>query len=237
MAETVESGGVDAASERIAAVLFDIDGTLIDSNYLHVDSWSRAFHDVGLGVNESDIHHRIGMDSGQLLSALIGDDDAERLGDEIKRLHARYYAASAPRLRVFDGARELLAELDRRGITVVLATSAPEDELAMLREVLESEDPITAMTSSEDVETAKPDPHVVEIALQRAGTTANNALFVGDSIWDVQSAAAAGVATIGVLTGGSTAADLTEAGAVAVYDDVAALLAGLDDSAVAALFS
>lgn len=214
------------------AVLFDIDGTLVDSNYLHVESWAHAFATLGVAVDAWRIHRCIGMDSDRLLETLLGERAAE-LGDRAKDHHARYYADLAPRLRAFDGARELLSTLAARGTIVVLATSAPEDELAVLRDVLKVDDHVAHMTSSGDVETAKPEPDLIEVALARAGVEPQQAVLVGDTIYDVIAASRAGVRTVGVLSGGVPAAELLGAGAVAVYDHVAALLADLGGSPLA----
>ena len=213
------------------ALLVDIDGTLVDSNYLHIDAWSKAFADLDAPRDTWRVHGTIGMDSSKLLETLLGED-ASRLSDEAKNLHQSYYAATAPRLRAFDGARELLAEVSRRGGIVVLATSAPEEELTLLRDVLDSEDAIDHVTSSEDVEEAKPQPDLVQVALDRAGVDASHALFLGDAVWDVEAAARADVRCIGVLSGGVSEADLRAAGAIEVYADVATILRELDSSAL-----
>ena len=213
------------------ALLTDIDGTLVDSNYLHIDAWSKAFADLDAPRDTWRVHGTIGMDSTKLLETLLGDD-ASRLSDEAEHLHQHYYAATAPRLRAFDGARELLAEISRRGGIVVLATSAPEEELMLLRDVLDSEDAIDHVTSSEDVEQAKPEPDLVQVALDRAGVDASHALFLGDTVWDVEAAGRADVKCIGVLSGGVSEADLRAAGAIEVYPDVATLLRELDSSAL-----
>lgn len=216
-------------SMAIRAALFDIDGTLVDSNYLHVDAWSRAFDDIGHPVDSWRIHRSIGMDSEKLLDALLGDADADTR-DRASDRQSKHYASSIDRLRVFEGGRDLLRKLASRGITVVLATSAPETELKPLRSVLAIEDAIDVVTSSEDVGTAKPSPDIVQVALTRAGVEPSEAVMIGDSVWDVQAAGRAGVACIGVLSGGFSLEELREAGAAAVYSDVADLLAHLDDS-------
>jgi HAD superfamily hydrolase (TIGR01549 family) len=225
------------------AVLFDIDGTLVDSNYLHIDAWDRAFTSVGHPVDVWRIHRSIGMDSGKLLEALLGGKgeggdsgeggDADELGDDAKDLHSRYYLETTDRLRSFAGARDLLAELAKRGHPVVLATSAPENELKILLEVVDAEGAIDAVTSAEDVGTAKPDPDLIQIALDRAGVGPERAVMVGDSVWDIVAAERAGVASIGVLSGGFGREELLSAGAAAVYEDVAELLRELDDSPIA----
>jgi HAD superfamily hydrolase (TIGR01509 family) len=212
---------------QFRATLFDIDGTLVDSNYLHVEAWSHVFAELGIEVDAWRIHRSIGMDSAAMLDDLLPEGaDLE----EVKRLHTRYYEALAPRLRPFSGARELLAALDARGLTVVLATSAPQEELEKLRGVLQVEDSIAIVTSAEDVETAKPSPDIVRTAFERAEVSASEAVMIGDTVWDVAAAARAGVACIGVLSGGISAAELLDAGAIAVYTDVAELLDQLDQS-------
>jgi HAD superfamily hydrolase (TIGR01509 family) len=218
------------------AVFFDIDGTLIDSNYLHVEAWAHAFSDLGLSVDESDIHALIGMDAGELLAKLLGDD-ADEFGDRAKELHTSYYESLVPRLRVMEGAREILEALSARGVSVVLATSAPESELVHLRELLDAEKFLAAVTSGEDVSTAKPDPGIVSIALERAGSAPENTIMVGDAVWDVIAAKRAGVECIAVQTGGTSRAELEEAGAIAVYASVAELLESLDQSPLARLYA
>ncbi|MFU8945223.1 HAD family hydrolase [Mycetocola zhadangensis] len=205
------------------AVLFDVDGTLVDSNYLHVEAWAHAFADLDVDVPAWRIHRAIGQDSVKLLDALLGDR-ADELGNRGKELHSQYYKQLADRLKPLDGARDLLTTLHDRGLTVVLATSAPEDELEILTDTLDVNDAITATTNADDVETAKPDPSIVEVALGKAGVKAGNAIFVGDSVWDCIAASRAGVRTVGLLCGGFSSAELLSAGAIAIYDDPAALL-------------
>jgi HAD superfamily hydrolase (TIGR01509 family) len=211
------------------AVLFDIDGTLVDSNYLHVEAYAHAFADFDLAVDAWRIHRGIGMDGSKLMQSLLGDR-ADEWADRVKDRNAEHYRSLAPRLRAFDGARELLRVLAERDVTVVLATSAPENELELLRGVLDVEDALTAVTSDGDVETAKPAPDIVHVALERAKTDAADAVFVGDSVWDMEAATSVGVTAIGVLSGGVSARELLDAGATAVYADVAELLERIDES-------
>ena len=205
------------------AVLFDIDGTLVDSNYLHVDAWHRAFQTLGVDVEAWRIHRSIGQDAGELLASLVGEKDEAWL-TRAKDLHAENYKALAPRLRLLPGARELLAILDEEGIIVVLATSAPQEELDILLELLDSDDVIHATTNADDVDVAKPSPDIVAVALDRAGVTAHDAVFVGDSEWDVQAASRAGVRSFGMLTGGIAGDLLMRAGAERVFADPADIL-------------
>ena len=217
-----------------AAVLFDIDGTLVDSNYLHVFAWSMALNDVGHRVDDWRIHAAIGMDSSKLKESLLGDD-AERLDEAATEAHRARDGELSGELRPFAGARELIEECSNRGLRVVLATSAPEDELKKLRKALDSDDLYYAVTSSEDVETAKPEPDVVQVALSKGGVDSSRAIMVGDTVWDIEAASKAGVRCIGVMSGGIGPAELTAAGAIAVYNDVAALLGAFDDSPLSTL--
>jgi HAD superfamily hydrolase (TIGR01509 family) len=217
-----------------AAVLFDIDGTLVDSNYLHVAAWTRAFADIDIPVDAWRIHRSIGMDGTTLVATLAAgaDDDARA---RAKELHSRYYKETASLLRPLPGARGLLQAVEKLGVQPVLATSAPEDELAILRDVLDCDHLVSAMTSSEDVDTAKPRPDIINVALDRAGVKAQHAVFVGDAVWDVEACKRAGVVTIALLSGGVSKCELEEAGAHQVFDDALHLCQHLDDTPIAAL--
>lgn len=213
-----------------SAWLFDVDGTLVDSNYLHVAAWLHAFDAVNHPVPAWRIHRDLGMDSGQLLADLLGDD-AERLGSDAKDAHQQAYQATAHLLKPLPGAQELVRYLAGHGAAVVLATSAPPDELVILQRVLDVDDVLTAVTSADDVDTAKPDPGIVQIAIERSGRPAARAVFVGDAIWDMQAAQTAGIRRIGVLSGGISADELRSVGADDVFDDAAALRSSLGDTA------
>ncbi|MBA8817190.1 HAD superfamily hydrolase (TIGR01509 family) [Microbacterium halimionae] len=222
---------MDISPQKPVTVLFDIDGTLVDSNYLHVDAWDRALVAIERPAEMWRIHRGIGMDSGKLLDELLGDE-ASTLGDAAKEAQSRFYAELSDRIRPFQGARQLLEELDARGHRVVLATSAPQGELDTLLEVLDVNQYVDVVTSSEDVGTAKPSPEIIKVALDKASVSAGQAIMVGDAVWDIQSAKRAGVMSLGVLTGGYSADELLSAGAEAVYRDVADLLKKLDESVI-----
>lgn len=222
----------DAAAP--AAVLFDIDGTLVDSNYAHVAAWGRAAEEVGHPVANWRVHHAIGLDSGKLLDALM-PGAAEAVRERASELHARYYLADAADLRLLPGARELVQEVARRGLRAVLATSAPQDELDALLTILHLDDTLTAVTSAEDVAVAKPEPDVVHAALAKAGVDATNAVLIGDTVWDAIAATRAGVTMVGLRSGGIGAGMLGDAGATAVYDDAHDLLAHLGEGPIGEL--
>lgn len=215
------------------AVIFDVDGTLVDTNYLHAVTWWEAFRQYGHGVDMADIHRAIGMGSDKLLDHLLPDDRDRADDDGIRAAHKTLYREYWTRLRAFDGAADLLRACAARGSKVVLASSADGDEMQALLAALDAEDAITAVTSSADVEESKPAPDIVQVALDRAGVPADQAIFVGDTVWDVKACRHAGLPCVAVLTGGIGAGELREAGAVAVYDGPADLLQHLDDSPIA----
>ena len=219
---------------RPPAVLFDVDGTLVDSNYLHVHAWQRAFDAEGVAVEAWRIHRCIGMDGSTLVQTLAGSA-GEEFGEHLKELHTHYYREITPLLKPLPGAQDLLRRVAELGLQVVLATSAPEDELAILREVLDCDDVISEVTSSGDVDTAKPEPDIVEVALGRAHVTAQRAVFVGDAVWDAEASARAQVTSIGLLSGGVSRGELESAGATEVFENPLELLTQLEHSRIAAL--
>ena len=218
-----------------SGVLFDVDGTLVDSTYLHAVSWWEALRQHDADVPMAEIHRSIGMGSDKLLDHLLGRK--RDLPDETyEAAHDVLYGAWWERLRPLPGAPELLRAVAERGPAVVLASSAKEPELRQLRRVVGADDVIAAATSSFDAEESKPAPDILQAAIEQSGVDPGAAVFVGDSVWDVQAAARLDIPCIGLACGGTSADELSEAGAVAVYDDPAALLAALDDSAIAALY-
>jgi HAD superfamily hydrolase (TIGR01509 family) len=212
-----------------AAVLFDVDGTLVDSNYLHAVCWWEAFTQAGHDVPMARIHRSIGMGSGQMLDSLLPGRDRD--GDAgLRAAHGALYATYWSRQRPLPGAADLLRACKKRGLRVVLASSADAREFAALRGALDADDAIDEATSSADVERSKPAPDLVRVALDKAGVEPDAAVFVGDTVWDVEACGKAGVPCIGVLSGGISRAELLEAGAAEVYDGPAELLAGLPRS-------
>ncbi|MEV6211540.1 HAD family hydrolase [Kitasatospora sp. NPDC051914] len=215
-----------------AAALFDVDGTLLDTSYLHTLAWSEALAQFGLTPPMSRVHGAIGMAGTELLEHVLGPGRDRDLDSDISAAHQALYARFWPGLRAFDRAGELLREVAARGRRVVLASSASGRDLEAMRRVLDAEDVLWAATNADDVETSKPAPDLVHAALERSEAGPGEALFVGDTRWDVQAAAAAGVPCIGVTCGGIGECDLRAAGALEVHADPAALLAALDDSAL-----
>ena len=211
-------------SESVKAVLFDVDGTLIDTTYLHAVAWWEAFAQAGHDVPMAPIHRAIGMGSDQLLDALLPARRDTGADDGISAAHAALYSVYWSRLRPLPGAADLLRACRRHGLQVVLASSAGPGELDKLRAILDADDAVDEATSAGDVEQSKPAPDLVRVALDKAGLALAEAMFVGDAVWDVQACERAGVACVGVLSGGVSAAELREAGAVRVYRDPADIL-------------
>jgi len=213
------------------AVLFDVDGTLLDTNYFHTVSWWKALQEAGEDIAMARIHPLIGMGSDQLLTDLLGE---EREG--YSDLHAKYYKAFKEDLHAFPRAPDLLAEVAGRGVQVVLATSSKEEDLDKLIDALGAKDGvIDEIVHGDMVGSSKPAPDIFAVALDRLDLDPERTMVVGDTRWDIEAAAKIGLDVVTVLTGGWTRRDLTDAGAVAVYDDVAELLANLDDSPLARL--
>jgi HAD superfamily hydrolase (TIGR01549 family) len=203
-----------------AAVILDIDGTLVDTNYHHALAWYRAFRQNEVMVPVWRIHRAIGMGGDQLISALAGDQVEEEKGDDIRDAEKPLYMAMIEEVEPFEGARELVRDLsgDR---TVVLASSAKQDEVEHYLELLDAEEVVAGWTTSADVEQTKPEPDLVEAALDKAGT--REAVMVGDSVWDCEAARRAGIEAVAVLSGGYAEAELRGAGAREVFESVADL--------------
>ncbi|MER7778811.1 HAD family hydrolase [Streptomyces sp. NPDC096191] len=215
------------------AAVFDVDGTLVDTNHLHVVSWWEAFRQAGHEVSMHALHRAVGLPSSDLVGQLLGEDRDRDRDAELSAAHKALYGQYFDRLPALPDAGKLLRRLAGDGWTVVLATSAGGAELGALRRAIDADDAITATASADDVEAGKPSPEPVEHALELAGVPAERAVFVGDTVWDMRAGSRAGVRCVAVLCGGLPRADLEEAGADAVYADPADLLASLDRSPLA----
>jgi HAD superfamily hydrolase (TIGR01509 family) len=211
-------------------VLFDVDGTLVDTTYLHTVSWWQAFRQFDLDVAMARIHRAIGMGADHIIDHLLGADRDRSNDDAIVAAHATLQAPYWPRLRRTAGANDLLTECHRRDLRIVLASSAGGDELAALRRAIDADDVIDTVTTADDAAASKPSPDIVQVALTKSGIPPEHAAFVGDAVWDVYACAKAGIPCIALACGGTSEAELREAGAIEVYDDPAALLASLDRS-------
>jgi HAD superfamily hydrolase (TIGR01509 family) len=206
--------------------ILDVDGTLVDTNYHHAVGWYRAFRAHDLTPPIWRIHRHIGMGGDKLVTALCGDEVEERLGDAIRDSEARIYMDMIDEVRPLEGARELILDLRERADKVVLASSAKEEEVDHYLDLLDAREIADDWTTSADVDGTKPDPDLVRAALEKAGADAG--LMFGDTTWDCRAAAAAGVETVAILTGGFGEDELRESGAIAVFESIAHLRSSLN---------
>jgi len=213
------------------AAILDVDGTLVDTNYQHVIAWSRAFarHDIVLPLWR--IHRHIGMGGDQFVAALAGDDVERERGDDIRAAEKELYFELIDEVYPFAGARGLIEVLKERGHAVVLASSAKAEEVDHYLDLLDARELADGWTTSADVEATKPYPDLVVAAVEKAG--GGEAVMVGDTPWDCESARGAGVPTVCVLTGGFSEQELQDAGAVAVFESIAQLAERLDETPLA----
>ncbi|MEY2433164.1 MAG: hypothetical protein QOC92_2889 [Acidimicrobiaceae bacterium] len=198
----------------ISAVLFDVDGTLVDSNYHHTLAWSRALRAHGHRVPLFVVHRLIGMGGSELLEKLIGHPDAT-----VEESWRRHFDELLPEVFAFDGAGALLHAVHERGATIVLATSSPQDLLSEMRARIDADEAIHDVVTSGDADRAKPHPDIFEIALEKSGALRDDAVVVGDSVWDVGAATKARLQCIALESGGYSRGELEAAGAHVVYRD------------------
>lgn len=213
-------------------IVFDVDGTLVDTTYIHTVCWSDALASAGHVVPMSTIHHAIGMGSSELLDYVLGSNRDTSSDEKIVTGHLVLYRQYWGRLSAFDRAADLLRACAQRAHKIVLASSASTDELSALERALDADDVVTVATSSTDAESGKPEPDIIAAALDKAGLDADSAVFVGDAVWDAEAAAKSGVPFIGLACGGTPARELRDAGAVETWRDPAELLDRLDDSVI-----
>lgn len=222
-------------NSRKPGVLFDVDGTLIDSNYFHALAWWHAFRQYEHTVPIAAIHRAVGMGGDKLVAHLLGDERDSQQDAELKASHGAIFSTFWPSLIAFDGARDLVRACADSGLTAVLASSARDRELQVLRTALDADDAIAGATSSSDADESKPAPDILNAALDAGGLRAEDVVFVGDSVWDVYASAKLGIPTIAVTCGGTSEAELRNAGASEVYENPRALLAGFRESALGSL--
>jgi HAD superfamily hydrolase (TIGR01509 family) len=221
--------------QMIEAVIFDIDGTLIDSVDIHTYAWLDAFRDFGHEFEFDAIRAQIGKGGDQLMPVFLSQDEIEAKGEALEKhrgtiLKERY----VPAIKPFPGVRDLLKRVRSDGSKVVLASSAKGDELGFYKKVANIDDLIDVETSSDDAEKSKPHPDIFEAALARLnGIDAADVIVVGDTPYDAEAAGKAGLRTLGVLCGGFPEADLRRAGCIAIYLSPADLLERYDTSPLA----
>jgi HAD superfamily hydrolase (TIGR01509 family) len=210
------------------AALLDVDGTLVDTVYHHALTWYRAFRRHDFDVPVWRIHRRIGMGGDQIVTDLCGEEAEEKHGDSLRDAESELYSELIDEVRPLPGARELVETLKERGHEVVLASSAKAEELQRYLDLLDVRELADAWTSSADVEATKPQPDLVEVAMERV--SGDGAVMVGDSTWDAVAAGRAGIPTVGLLTGGFSEAELRDSGADPVFSSLGELRDGLDST-------
>lgn len=224
------------AGAKKRGVLFDVDGTLIDSSYFHAFAWWQAFRREDMDVQISDIHRCVGMGGDKLIRQLV-PDCTEELQEDLKSAHGAVFSTFWPSLRTFDAARDLLAACSDAGLAVGLASSAQERDLEVSRRLLDAGSAIDAWTSSNDAEESKPAPDILLACIEKLELKPEDVVFVGDAVWDVKAASSIGVPAIALTCGGISEGELREAGAAEVYDNPRHLLEHLEGSAIGRLAS
>jgi HAD superfamily hydrolase (TIGR01509 family) len=214
------------------AVIFDIDGTLVDSVDLHASAWVDAFQQFGHQVLFEDARRQIGKGGDQLLPVFLSKQEISNIGDDLEKHRGQIFKEHyLSRVKAFPQVRALIQRLLRDGKQVALASSAKQDELAKYKQIAQIEDLIDKETSSDDAQQSKPEPDIFQAALQRLGNLGTEqVLVVGDTPYDAEAAAKAGMRTIGLLCGGWSEDELKQAGCLIIYKDVADLLAHYGDS-------
>jgi HAD superfamily hydrolase (TIGR01549 family) len=211
------------------AVLLDLDGTLVDANYQHALAWFRALRNRGIVVPIWRIHRHTGTDGDQLVAAVAGKDVERRCGDGLRDAEHAEFLQMRDECEPLEGAKELLHDLHDKAAAVILASSASQDDVDHFVGLLGADDVIDGWTTSDDVEKSKPHPDIVRVALEKAPSV-DRAVMIGDSRWDVEAAAKAGLATVCVLTGGWSSQELVASGAAAVFESLVDLRSHLDEA-------
>ncbi len=216
-------------SYLLKCVLFDVDGTLVDSNDAHAHAWVKAFADSGITVEFAHVRRCIGMGGDKLMPEVGGLEEDSPLGSKIAKRRGEIFATEyLPKIQPLKDAGRLVAAVKDLRLTAVAASSAKKDELKPLLEIAGADALMDAATSSDDADESKPDPDIIQAALKRAKASPPEAIMIGDTPYDVEASLRAGVAIIAFRSGRWSDADL--AGAIAIYDGPWDLLEQLDDS-------
>lgn len=211
----------------LKAVIFDIDGTLVDSVDLHAQAWKETFEHFGKKIPFDVVRHQIGKGGDQLLPVFFSQEELAEFGKEMEEYRSRLFKRDfMPRVRPFPKVRELFQRIRDDGLSIALASSAKEDELQTYKKIAHIEDLVEEETSADDADKSKPHPDIFEAALARLGDVEpDEAMVVGDTPYDAEAAGKIGLRTIGVLCGGFPEAELKAAGCQAIFADPAELLA------------
>jgi HAD superfamily hydrolase (TIGR01549 family) len=227
------SGTSDSAAADTA--IFDVDGTLVDSNYQHALAWFRAFRRYDISLPLWQLHRGIGMGGDLYVSHLAGDRVEREHGDDLREAWVEEFDTMIDEIRPFAGTKALLAEVKKRGFRLVLASSGKSRHVETFLDLFGGRELADAWTTSDDAEISKPAPDIVQAALDRVRGAAG--VMIGDSTWDCIAAGKLDVPTLAVRTGGFSTEELGEAGAVGVYDSLEKLLSDLDNTPLRAAVS
>ena len=214
---------------RVSGIVFDLDGTLVDSTYVHTVCWWEAMQQFGHVRPMAVVHHAVGMGADHLLDHVLGGTRAPGQDDAITAAHNALFATWHERLLPLPAARSLLIWCRDAGMTVALASSGGERDLWAMLDVLDQPD-FDVIVTGDDVDHTKPSDDLLESVMGRAGLDADELLVVGDSVWDMEAATRVGAPAVGVATGGTSAAELQEAGAELTFPDLPALLTALQQA-------
>ena len=210
-----EQSSEQSSDQSRAAILFDIDGTLVDSTYHHAIAWQRAFVRLETPVPLWRLHRSIGMGGDRLVAHVAGDDAEERIGDDVRDAWREEFAKIRKEVLPLPGAADLVRKA-AGSYRVALASSGDPEFSQEFMELLGIGDDVELLTTSEDADASKPHPDLLEVTLGKLG--ADRAVMLGDTPYDVESAARAGLQCVGLRSGGYSEAELTEAGAALVVD-------------------
>ncbi|MGA9995167.1 MAG: HAD family hydrolase [Pyrinomonadaceae bacterium] len=218
----------------IKAVIFDIDGTLVDSVDLHAQAWKEAFKEFGKDVPYEQVRHQIGKGGDQLLPVFFSREKLEEFGEELEEYRSKIFKRDyLPRVRAFPSVRELFQKIIADGKRIALASSAKEEELKVYKKIANIEDLVEEETSADDAEKSKPHPDIFKAALEELGDVEpSEAIVIGDTPYDAEAAGKIKLRTIGVLCGGFPEEELRAAGCLAIYEDPSDLLAHYEESAI-----
>ena len=218
----------------ITAVIFDIDGTLVDSVDLHAEAWQVALERFGKKVSFAEVRRQIGKGGDQLLPVFLSAREMEKFGDELEQYRSKLFKKEyLPRVTAFPGVRQLFERIRQDQKRIALASSAKGDELKTYKTIAGIDDLIEAETSSDDAERSKPYPDIFEAALAELGDVApDKILVIGDTPYDAQAAGKANLRTVGLMCGGWNEEELRQAGCIAIYRDPADLLSRYDESPI-----
>jgi HAD superfamily hydrolase (TIGR01549 family) len=219
----------------VKAVIFDIDGTLVDTVDMHAKAWQRAFSEFGKDIDFHAVRDQIGKGGDQLLPVFFSEKELAEFGEEMEKRRGQIYKQEyMPTVKPFPKVRELFERIARDGKRLALASSAPEEELEFYKKVTNISDLIEEATSADDAEESKPEPDIFEAALAKLGDVdAADCVVVGDTPYDAIAATRAGIPTVGVLSGGFSNESLVKAGCMEIYQDVAEILTRYGDTALA----